>query len=140
MRIGCFLPNERSALARRPPTFGRPSLSSMKGLLDSNSERFLGSSCLMVSRPSGQASDCICIRRYIVASMLLVALFCCWTSNSAFFHDLPRTPRPFWRVPELLRARFVEKTVELSQTHSSVGPWFLHIQRQHVWSHRWRQS
>ena len=89
MRTGCFLPKERSALARRPPTFRRPSVSSTKGLFDSSFERFLGSSCLMVSRPLGQASDYTCFNRYMVASMSLVALFCCWASSSAFFQALP---------------------------------------------------
>ena len=117
MRIGCFLPNERSALVRRPPTFRRPSVSSTKGLLDSNSERFLGSSCLMVSRPLGQASDCICFSRYVVASMSFVAWFCCWACSSAFFQALPEVTSSV--VGQVSEAKYDEAWVK----NEALGSW-----------------
>ena len=116
MRTGCFLPKERSALARRPPTFRRPSQSSMEGLFDSSSERFLGSSCLMVSRPLGQASDCICLNRYMVASMSLVALFC-WASSSAFFQALPEVTSSI--VGQVLEVKYDEACVK----NEALGSW-----------------
>ena len=71
----------------------------------------------MVLRPLGQASDCICFSRYMVASMSLVALFCCWASNSAFFQALPEVTSSV--VGQVSEVKYDEACVK----NEALGSW-----------------
>ena len=73
IKVGCFLPNVRSALARRPPTLIIPSVWSRSGLFANNSRRFLISSLVMDSIPFGHAYLCISFWSMMDTSCKLVA-------------------------------------------------------------------
>ena len=87
--VGCFLPNVRSARARRPPTLMSPSDVSRNGLFSISSLRFAIGNELMDVIPLGQASFYISFCRNRDASWELgVLCFCCvWVDR--FSQALP---------------------------------------------------
>lgn len=89
INVGCFRPNDRSARARRPPTFISPSSGSMKGILASIVRFYRGGSWAMEEIPLGHTSFCICCCRAKDASLSLGRNCCSLISDIKRRHISP---------------------------------------------------
>ena len=89
INVGCFLPNVRSARARRPPTSISPSDESKNGLFPISSMRLAFGNELMDVSPLGHASFCISFCRIRDASCELGVLCFCFVCANRFSHASP---------------------------------------------------